>query len=105
MKAVISVQVVTEVSGVLYRNFGIKDTVKYVDVILSYRTEVVPVTSEIARSAAELAREFKILPYDGIHIATAKEANCDTFLSADKEFDKQNLVKRVDPLDRRAHIV
>ncbi len=39
------------------------------------------------------------LHYDGIHIATAREANCDMIISADKELDKQNIVKRVDPLD------
>ena len=61
--------------------------------------EVFPVTQEIVRSAAVLARDFSVLPYDGVHIATAKEAKCDRIISADKEFDRVNVLKRLDPLD------
>jgi len=75
-----------------------KDTTKYVDAVLSYRMEIIPVTYEIVRSAAELSKEFKILPYDCIHLATARDANCDTILSADRELDKQRVLRRVDPL-------
>ncbi len=95
----VSAHVVAEISGVLYRTYAIRDTTRHVNAVLSYRMEIIPVTSEIVRFAAELSRDYKILPYDGIHIATAREANCDMIISADKELDKQNIVKRVDPLD------
>ncbi|MGI0084012.1 MAG: type II toxin-antitoxin system VapC family toxin [Nitrososphaerales archaeon] len=99
LEATISIQVACEVSGVLYKSYGIRDTTKYVDAVLSYRMEIFPVTSEIVRSAASYAKEFKILPYDGIHIATAKEADCDFILSADRELNRQHVMRRVDPLD------
>ena len=99
MEAVISIQVVAEVSGVLFRQFAVRDTTRYVDAIFSYRMKILPVTSDIVRSAAILSKDYRILPYDGIHVATAKEHSCDAILSADKELDKQNLLDRLDPLD------
>jgi predicted nucleic acid-binding protein len=99
--AVISIQVVAEVSGVLYRQYAVRDTTKYVDAVLSYRMKIVPVTSDIVRSAAIFSRDYGILPYDGIHLATAKELECNAILSADKELDKQSRVERMDPVDYR----
>jgi predicted nucleic acid-binding protein len=104
LNSMISIQVCSEVAGVLYRSYNIRDTTKYVDAILSYRIEAIPVTSEIVRSAASLASEFKILPYDGIHIATAKEASCEAIISADKELDRQSVVNRIDPLNYKRSI-
>jgi predicted nucleic acid-binding protein len=102
MEAVISIQVVAEVSGVLYRQYMVRDTTTYVDAVLSYRMKIIPVTSDIVRSAAVFSKDYRILPYDGIHVATAKEHSCDAILSADKELDKQKLVVRVDPLGYKA---
>ena len=98
LEAIISVQVVSEVSGVLYRSFGVKDTTKYVDTILSYPIQVIPVSTEIIRMAAVYSRDWNILPYDGIHTATAMSENAEAILSADKGLDKVKPLRRLDPL-------
>ena len=63
MEAVISIQVVAEVSGVLYRQYTVRDTTTYVDAVLSYRMKIIPVTSDIVRSAAIFSKDYRILPY------------------------------------------
>jgi predicted nucleic acid-binding protein len=68
--------------------------------MLSYRLTVQPVTAAIVRSAAEYSRDFHILPYDGIHVATAVGLKVDKIASADRELDKvKKLITRMDPLD------
>jgi predicted nucleic acid-binding protein len=100
LQAVISAQVIAEVSAVLYRQFGVKDTTRHVAGMLSYKLRVQPVTAEIVRLAAEYSRDFRILPYDGIHVATAVAAKVEEIVSADGELDRvKKLVRRVDPLD------
>ncbi len=100
IEAVISTQVLAEVAGVLYGQFGVRDTTRYVAGILSYRLRVRPVTSEVIRLAAEHSRDYQILPYDAIHVVTALGSKVDEMISADKEMDRvKRLVKRRDPLD------
>lgn len=99
LDAVISAQVLAEVAGVLYRQFRVRDITRYVGGMLSYRLKVLPVTAEIVRVAAEYSKEFRILPYDGIHIATAISSGADQILSADRELDRVKMIKRLDPLD------
>lgn len=60
--------------------------------------EAIPVTTEIVRMSAAYSRDYNILPYDGIHVATAISLNVETILSADKEFEKVKILKRMDPL-------
>jgi predicted nucleic acid-binding protein len=105
LEAVVSTQVIAEISSVLYRTYAIRDTTKYVDAALSYRMKVIPVTSDIVRSGAAYAKEYRILPYDGIHLATAKENSCSEILSADKELDQQDLVQRADPRDYKTTVM
>jgi predicted nucleic acid-binding protein len=77
-----------------------KDTTKHVAGMLSYGLAVQPVTAAIVRQAVEYSRDFRILPYDGIHVATAVGLKVDEIASADGELDKvKKLIKRVDPLD------
>jgi predicted nucleic acid-binding protein len=100
VEALISAQVLSEVSGVLYRQYGMKDTTKHVAGMLSYRLRVHPVTAEMVRAAAEYSRDFGILPYDGIHIATAVNFGAAEIISADRELDKaKKVILRKDPLD------
>ena len=101
LDALISVQVVSEVAGVLYRSYGVKDTTGHVDAILSYRMEIVPVTAEVIRVGAKYAKEFSISPYDAIHVATAALSGITTILSADKELNKLSAFERLDPLSYR----
>jgi predicted nucleic acid-binding protein len=99
LEAVISVQVLSEVANVLYRRFGIRDTVNHVGAILSYPLKVIDLTPDIVLRAAEYSRDYGILPYDGIHVASALSSFVTEILSADKELDKVGIVKRIDPLE------
>jgi len=60
--------------------------------------EVIPITSEIVRSAAVFAKQLNILPHDGIHLAAVKSIDGKTIISADKEIDKSKITARLDPL-------
>jgi len=96
----ISVQVLAEVSAVLFRQYRMKDTTRHLSGILSYRLKIEPVTSEIVRRAADYSKEFGIPPYDGIHVATALRLGIGEIVSADGELDRvKRLVRRTDPLD------
>jgi predicted nucleic acid-binding protein len=100
LDGVISIQVIAEVSAVLYRQFGISDTTRHVAGMLSYRLRVQPVTTEIVRIAAEYSRDYHILPYDGIHVATAIALKAEKIASADRELDRvSKLIERMDPLE------
>jgi len=98
-KAAISVQVLSEVAGVLYQQFGVKDTVGHITAILSYPLEVIDLTPDIVVRGAEYSRDYGILPYDGIHVATALGQMVKKILSADRELDKVTIVERVNPVD------
>lgn len=100
--ATISVQVLSEVADVLYRRFGFRDTTKHVKAILSYPLELIDLTPDIVVRGAEHARDYNILPYDGIHVASALSSFATEILSADKELDKVDIIKRVDPLEFEA---
>jgi predicted nucleic acid-binding protein len=99
LKAAISVQVLSEVAGVLHQQFGVKDTVEHIVAIISYPLEVIDLTPDIVVRGAEYSRDYGILPYDGIHVATALNQMIKKILSADKELDKVPFIERVDPLD------
>jgi len=51
------------------------------------------------RVAAEYSRDYNITPYDGIHIAVAVENNISEMISGDKELDKTDLIRRIDPME------
>jgi len=97
LKAAISTQVLGEVAGVLYSKYKVKDTTSQLNAVLSYPIEIYIVYPDAIRVAAEYAREYGITPYDGIHIALAVEHNVRDIISADKELDKVELIKRIDP--------
>lgn len=98
LEVVISVQVLSEVTNVLYQRFGIRDTVNHISAILSYPLKVIDLTPDIVLRAAEYSRDYGILPYDGIHVASALSFFGAEILSADKELDKVGIVRRIDPL-------
>jgi len=98
-KACASTQVLSEVTGVSYSQYGVKDTIPHLNAILSYPIEVYVVRSDTVRTAAEYARDYGILPYDDIHIASAIEHDAQNTLSADQDLDKIDLIIRIDPLE------
>jgi len=97
MKAAISTQVLGEVAGVLYSKYKVKDTISQLNTVLSYPIDIYIVHPDVIRVAAEYARDYDITPYDGIHIAVAVEHNVRDIISADKELDKVELIRRIDP--------
>lgn len=52
---------------------------------------VVDVSRAIALKAAELRAKYRLKTPDAIHLATALEANCELFLTTDKDFTKAHL--------------
>lgn len=97
LKAIISAQVLSEVAGVLYQQYR-EDPTKHVVAVLSYPVKIVDVTPDIVLRAVEYSRDYGILPYDGIHVASAVSSLVTEVLSADKELDKVDIIKRIDPL-------
>jgi len=67
--------------------------------VLSYPIEIYIIHPDVIRVAAEYARDYNIAPYDGIHVALAVEHNVRDIISADKELDKVELIRRVDPTE------
>lgn len=99
LKAAISTQVLGEVAGVLYNKYKVKDTTSQLNAILSYPIDIYIVHPDTIRVAAEYARDYGITPCDGIHIALAAENNITDIISADKELDKVELIRRIDPTE------
>ena len=99
LEAVVSVQVLSEVAGVLYQQYHVKDPTKHVAAILSYPMKFVDVTPDIVLKVVEYSRDYGILPYDGIHVASALSSFITEILSADKELDKVGVIERIDPLE------
>jgi predicted nucleic acid-binding protein len=77
----ISTQVLSEVAGVLYQRYHVRDPTLQLRALLSYPMRIVDVTPEIVLRAAEYARDYGILPYDGIHVAAALSLLVDEILS------------------------
>lgn len=99
LEAAVSTQVLGEVAGVLYSKYKVKDTTPQLNAILSYPIDIYIVHPDAIRAAAEYARDYGITPYDGIHIAMAVEHNVTDIISADKELDKIELIRRTDPTE------
>lgn len=97
LEAAISTQVLGEVAGVLYSKYKVKDTTSQLNAVLSYPIDIYIIHPDVIRVAAEYARDYDITPYDGIHIALAIEHNVRDIISADKELDKVELIRRIDP--------
>ena len=99
LNAAISTQVLSEIVGVLYSKYKVKDTTSQLNAVLSYPIAIYLVHPDVIRAASEYARDYNITPYDGIHIALAVEYNVRDIISADKELDKVELIRRIDPTE------
>lgn len=97
VKAVTSVLVVIEVANAL-RKYGLgKEAKKVVDAIFSLDIPVYEVDSSDVRIAMGIFEGFGISPYDCVHASIMKRAGALNILSADKDFDKIDWIKRLDP--------
>lgn len=97
LKAVTSTLVIIELANAL-RKYGLADEVKdVVDAIFSLNINVFEVDSLDVRTAARVYDEFRISPYDCVHVAIMRKAGIIDILSADKDFDKITWIRRLDP--------
>jgi predicted nucleic acid-binding protein len=99
LEAATSTLAVIELANAL-RKYGLSDEVKdVVDAVFSLDIRVLDVDSLDARNAIGIFDEFRISPYDCVHVAVMKETGIANVISADKDFDKINWIKRSDPKD------
>lgn len=95
--AVTSTLVVVELANAL-RKYGLGDEVKdIVDAVFSLDIRVFEVDSLDVRTAARIYDEFRVSPYDCVHAAVMKKAGTVEIISADKDFDKIDWIRRRDP--------
>jgi len=69
---------------------------------MKYPITIFPITEMDIRNAIELFAELnssEISPRDAIHAANMKNNGINKIISADKDFDKFNSIKRIDPLE------
>jgi len=104
LSAVINSEVLQEL---LYRysHIGLADKgIVLCKEIMKYPITIFPITEIDIRDAIELFNEInpsKISPRDAIHAANMKNNGINKIISADKDFDKFDFVKRIDPLEFR----
>ncbi|MDH5451282.1 MAG: type II toxin-antitoxin system VapC family toxin [Candidatus Bathyarchaeota archaeon] len=97
LEAVTSTLVVVELTNAL-RKYGLSDEVKdVVDAVFSLDMRVFEVDSIDVRTAAGIFDEFRVSPYDCVHAAVMKKAGVVDIISADRDFDKIEWIKRRDP--------
>lgn len=97
LKAVTSTLVVVELANAL-RKYGLSDEVKdVVDAVFSLDMRVFEVDSIDVRTAISIFDEFRVSPYDCVHAAVMKKAGVVDVISADRDFDKIEWIKRRDP--------
>jgi len=97
IKAATSTLVVVELANAL-RKYGLSKEVKtVVDAVFSLDVQIFEVDPLDVRVAAQIFDEFKISPYDCVHVAVMKRAGIEEIISADSDFDKINWIRRLDP--------
>lgn len=103
LEAVTSTLVVVELANAL-RKYGLGDEVKdVVDAVFSLDMRVFEVDSIDVRTAASIFEEFRVSPYDCVHAAVMKKAGIVDIVSADKDFDKIDWIRRRDPTQQTTH--
>ncbi|MEM2368036.1 MAG: type II toxin-antitoxin system VapC family toxin [Candidatus Bathyarchaeia archaeon] len=97
IKAVTSTLVIVELANAL-RKYRLSREVKaVVDAVFSLDIQVFEVDPLDVRIAVQIFDEFRISPYDCVHVAVMKKAGIEEIISADKDFDKINWIRRLDP--------
>ena len=97
LDAVTSVLTLIEVANAL-RKYGLGREVRdTIDAILSLEMQLYELDEIDVRNAIEISENFKISPYDSVHVAIMKKAGVTQIISADKDFDKVTGIERIDP--------
>lgn len=97
LDAVTSTLVIVELANAL-RKYGLGDEVKdVVDAVFSLDLRVLEIDSLDVRAATRIFDEFRVSPYDCVHAAVMKKAGIVEIISADKDFDRIDWIRRRDP--------
>lgn len=95
--AAVTALVILEIANAL-RKYGLSDEVRMVvDAIFSLNISILHVDSMDVREAIDIFDKSRISPYDCVHVAVMKREGITEILSADREFDKVEGIKRLDP--------
>lgn len=84
-----------EVIWEVKRNRGIEKAIDVADAMLNFpNLEIIAANREVASSALQIIREYRLAPRDAIHAATALAEKADFIVSTDAHFDKVKELKR-----------
>jgi len=87
-----------EVVWVVRKIFGLKPSIELGRMLLEFpNLKFLNVKRSVVLRAQSLMEKYKIKPRDAIHAATALENGIETIVSYDRDFDKLEEIKRLDP--------
>ena len=87
-----------EIVWVIRRIFGLKPSIELGRKFLEFpNLKLLNVKRSTVLRAQELMEKYEIKPRDAIHAATALENDIEIIVSYDKDFDKLEEIKRLDP--------
>ena len=101
LRAYISPLILLEVANAL-RKFHIEQFHIKIKAIVSLPISLIEIETEDILDAIEFADKYDISPYDASHVIAMKKAKIDIIISADKDFDKVDIITRIDPKKLRA---
>jgi len=104
IRAVTSVLVIIELVNAL-RKYGLGGEAKnVVDATFSLGIPIYEIDPSDVRIAMDVFDEFRISPYDCVHVVIMKKAGTINMISADTDFDKIDWIKRLDPKNYGANL-
>jgi len=87
-----------EVVWVVRKMFGLKPSIELGRKLLVFpNLKLLNIKRSVVLRAQRLMEKYKIKPRDAIHAATALENGIETIVSYDRDFDKLDEIKRLDP--------
>ena len=87
-----------EVVWVVRKMFGLKPSIELGRKLLEFpNLKLLNVKRSVVLRAQRLMEKYKIKPRDAIHAATALENGIETIISYNRDFDKLEEIKRIDP--------
>ncbi len=96
LRAYISSLILLEVANAL-RKFRVVDLPMKIKAVLSLPISLIEIDSKDILDAIDLAGKYNISPYDAAHIIAMRKMEINTIISADKDFDNVEYIKRLDP--------
>jgi predicted nucleic acid-binding protein len=93
----ISSLIILEVANALRKYGKAEDVAPEVRAISTLGIQAYQMEASDVQEAAEIFEQAGINPYDCLHAAIMKRYNLNQIISADKEFDRLEWLKRIDP--------